>query len=171
MAPNTFTGTTKELQYTYANAPVVTSEARNTSYNIGVAGAGTTASNVRVADVRGTYAVPPKVTFNHPSGGYAQTTTRYIFFYLATINLQSTQLTQLLLLLISNPKFKLSHQLLSKNLKLTSLAKSLKPTHQLPHLLPMLLRMMISYVTNGAGFLLLSLELYFLLLLFFMDSE
>jgi len=171
--PTTYTGATKELVYTYANAPgAASTEVRNTTYNYGVAGAGTTASNVRGTVVNEVYAPPPKITFGHPSGGYAQTSTRYIFCYLATINLaQSTQLTQLLLLLIPNLKFKPTHQLLSKSLKLTLLVKSLKLIPQLPHQLLMLQRMMTSFATNGAGFLLLSLEPCFLLSHFFMDSE
>jgi hypothetical protein len=75
--PTTYTGANKELVYTYANVPGVgSSEVRNTSYNYGTAGAGTVASNVRGTVVNEVYAPPPKITFGHPSGGYAQTTTR-----------------------------------------------------------------------------------------------
>ncbi len=74
-----------EPQYTttYQNYPVgqqevvytTTSNQPATSYNY-VVGAGNTASTVRnTTAVEHSIAAPPKITFGHPTGGYAQTST------------------------------------------------------------------------------------------------
>jgi hypothetical protein len=59
-----------QQEVTYTN--YAASNQPNTSYNY-VVGAGTAGSTVRNTTVEHSIAAPPKITFGHPSGGYANT--------------------------------------------------------------------------------------------------
>lgn len=62
---------------TISGVPAVSSEVRNagSTYSYGLTGAGNAATSVRNTVVgEPTLAAPPKITFGHPQGGFAQTT-------------------------------------------------------------------------------------------------
>lgn len=58
----------------------VTSNQPSASYNyvVGAGNAANASSTVRNTTVEHSIAAPPKITFGHPSGGYAQTNTYFI---------------------------------------------------------------------------------------------